>query len=92
VVLASDGLYEPGIGVADPEAEISHAVHEAARAGSDAARALARGVVERALAVQRTRRSGDNVAAAVLWLGWGPGDHQSSTPLHLPEDPQDGGD
>jgi serine/threonine protein phosphatase PrpC len=94
VVLASDGFSQPGIGVADPEAAISQAFQEAARAGAErASQALARGLVERALRVQLERRSGDNVAAAVLWLGSaGSRDHQPSTPLHLPEDPQDGRD
>ena len=54
VVLASDGFSQPGIGVTDPEATISRAVEEAARAGAGrASLALARGVVERAIEVQR---------------------------------------
>jgi hypothetical protein len=70
VVLASDGFSQPGIGVLDPEAAVSEAAREAARAGEDlAAGALARGLVERALEAQRARRSGDNVAASVLWIG-----------------------
>lgn len=69
VVLASDGFSQPGIGVVDPEATISQAVKEATRAGPErASLAFARDLVERAIDVQRTRRSGDNVAAAVLWL------------------------
>jgi serine/threonine protein phosphatase PrpC len=70
VVLASDGLSEQGIGVADPEAAISPAAAQAARA-ADALRplTLARGVVSRALDAQRAQRSGDNIASAALWLG-----------------------
>jgi serine/threonine protein phosphatase PrpC len=94
VVLASDGFSQPGIGVKDPEAAISEACRGAER--GDPARAsleLARGVVQRANDVQRATRSGDNVSAAVLWLG--PGglvDHLAPPSVHLPEDPQDGGD
>jgi serine/threonine protein phosphatase PrpC len=94
VVIASDGFSQPGIGVKDPEAAISETCRDAER--GDPARAsleLARGVVQRALDVQRRNRSGDNVGAAVLWLG--PGgfvDHLASPSLHLPEDAQDGGD
>jgi hypothetical protein len=93
VVLASDGFSQPGIGVTDPEAAISEAARDAERA--DPARAsleLARGVVQRAVDVQRASRSGDNVSAAVFWLG--PGglvDHLASSSVHLPEDPEDGG-
>jgi serine/threonine protein phosphatase PrpC len=94
VVLASDGFSQPGIGVTDPEAAIMEVTRDAER--RDPARAsleLARGVVQRALDVQRATRSGDNVSAAVLWLG--PGgllDHLASPSVHLPQDPQDGGD
>lgn len=93
VVLASDGFSQPGIGVTDPEAAISEAARDAERA--EPARAsleLARGVVQRAVDVQRASRSGDNVSAAVFWLG--PGglvDHLASPSVHLPEDPEDGG-
>jgi serine/threonine protein phosphatase PrpC len=70
VVLASDGLSEEGIGVADPEAAISHAAAQAARAAGDLRPlTLARGVVSRALDAQRAQRAGDNVASAALWLG-----------------------
>jgi hypothetical protein len=69
LVLATDGLSEEGIGVADPSA----AVYAAARA-ADAERAelrplaLARAVCEEACASHRTHHSGDNIAAAVLWV------------------------
>ena len=69
VVLASDGFSQPGIGVTDPEKAIAQAAQDAARAGAErGSAALARGMVERALESQKARRSGDNVAAAVLWL------------------------
>ncbi|MDH3684937.1 MAG: protein phosphatase 2C domain-containing protein [Myxococcales bacterium] len=70
IVLATDGLSEKGIGVANPGAAVQEAVDTAARAALDL-RALesARGVAERALAAQAKQRSGDNVAAAVVWLG-----------------------
>ena len=70
IVLATDGLSEKGIGVANPGAAVQEAVDAAARADPEL-RALqtARGVVERAIAAQVKQRSGDNAAAAVVWLG-----------------------
>jgi serine/threonine protein phosphatase PrpC len=70
VVLATDGLSEQGVGVADPAAAVAESVRRAERApaGSPALE-VARGVAESALAAQRRQRSGDNVAVAVLWLG-----------------------
>jgi len=70
IVLATDGLSEEGIGVANPGATVQEAVDAAARADPDL-RALhtARGVVERAVAAQAKHRSGDNAAVAVVWLG-----------------------
>jgi serine/threonine protein phosphatase PrpC len=70
VVLASDGLSEEGIGVADPERAISQAATQAARAPADLRPlTLARSVVSIALEAQRSQRAGDNVASAALWLG-----------------------
>ena len=70
VALVTDGLSEVGIGVADPAAAVASAIDEAAGAASDL-RPLgaARGIVERAISAQRSHRSGDNIAAAVAWLG-----------------------
>jgi hypothetical protein len=69
VVLATDGLSERGIGVADPAAAVEDAVRAAERANAgERALALARGLAERALAAQRRQRAGDNVAVAALWL------------------------
>ncbi|MEE2677592.1 MAG: PP2C family serine/threonine-protein phosphatase [Myxococcota bacterium] len=70
VVLATDGLSEHNIGVADPAA----AAREATEAAQEAERALrplaaARGLAEIALAAQRGHRAGDNIATAVLWNG-----------------------
>lgn len=69
IVLATDGLSERGIGVLDPAATVAGTVQRVGRMQPDR-RALeaARGVVERALASHRDNRSGDNVAAAVLWI------------------------
>jgi len=70
VVLATDGLSEPGIGVADP----ARAVHDhAARAEVEAppdrrAVDLCRGVLETALHAHRRQRAGDNMACSVVWL------------------------
>lgn len=69
VVLASDGLTQPGIGVDDPCGAIAQAL--GAAAGEPAPLrplAAARGLAERACAAHRRRRSGDNVACAVVWL------------------------
>lgn len=78
LVLATDGLSERNVGVADPAA----AVAEASAAAADAASPLrplqtARGLVERSQEAHRANPSGDNIAVAVLWLSQGgqhPGD------------------
>ena len=69
IVLATDGLSERGVGVEDPEAMIQQAV-EAAGTAPPALRALetARFALEKALAAHRRNPSGDNAAAAVMWL------------------------
>lgn len=70
LVLATDGLSERGIGVSDPAAAVLDAVRDARR-GPAELRALetARSLLRRALDAHRRNRSGDNAAAAVLWLG-----------------------
>lgn len=72
VVLATDGLSETGVGLAEPAAAVAEAV-VCARDAPAERRPIeaARGVAERAVAAQRRHRSGDNVAVAVLWLGQG---------------------
>jgi serine/threonine protein phosphatase PrpC len=69
IVLATDGISEEGIGVADPAAAVAQAVRAAAAAAPPVrARETARQLVRRALDAHRAQRSGDNVAAAVLWI------------------------
>jgi serine/threonine protein phosphatase PrpC len=69
LVLVTDGLSERGVGVDEPEEAVAEAVHAAAaQPAPERAGALARGVVEAALAAHKKRRSGDNVAAAAVWL------------------------
>ena len=68
LVLVTDGLSERGIGVAEPEKAVAECVEAAACGQPDLQPlAVARGLVERALAEHRRHRSGDNVAAAVAW-------------------------
>ncbi len=69
VVLATDGLSERGIGVADPAQACAEVVTLAARAKPDL-RALetARSLAEYALESHRAHRAGDNVATAVVWI------------------------
>ncbi|MBW2269886.1 MAG: protein phosphatase 2C domain-containing protein [Deltaproteobacteria bacterium] len=69
IVLATDGLSERGIGVADPLDAAARAVgsasqHPATRQPLEAARGLA----EQAIAAQQRQRAGDNVCTAVCWL------------------------
>jgi hypothetical protein len=70
VVLATDGLSEEGIGVDDPAGAVGERISRAEAALPDL-RALeaARGLAACAVDSHRTRRSGDNVATAVAWLG-----------------------
>ena len=69
IVLATDGLSEQGIGVADPGAAVAEALHQAeATAPELRAACAARRVAERALASHREQRSGDNLACAVVWI------------------------
>ena len=69
VVLATDGLSEPGIGVADPGTAVAEIALRCARGAPDLRPLeLARGIVETALASHRAQRSGDNVATAVVWI------------------------
>jgi hypothetical protein len=69
VIAVTDGLSERTVGVDDPD----EAVADAAAAAVDAAEterpgALARGLLETALAAHVRNPSGDNIATAVAWL------------------------
>jgi hypothetical protein len=70
LVLATDGVSERQVGLADPAAATAEAA-AAAGAAHPELRALetARGLVERAQAAQRENPSGDNIGVAALWLG-----------------------
>lgn len=70
VVCVTDGLSEQGIGVEDPAWAIGEAVSAAAdRPAEVRALGLARDICERACDAHRSQRAGDNVAAAVAWVG-----------------------
>ena len=70
LVLATDGISEAGIGLANPAAAIAACAADCERRHADLRPlGMARGLVERALEAQREQRSGDNIAAAVAWLG-----------------------
>jgi len=68
VVLATDGLSERNIGVADPVGAAGAAVERALEV-EPRLRPLtaARGLAETALEAQRDNRAGDNIATAVFW-------------------------
>jgi len=69
LVLATDGLSERGIGVSDPAGAVRAAVVDAEAGLADLRpRETARSLLRRALDAHRRNRSGDNAAAAVLWL------------------------
>ncbi|MGH0038165.1 MAG: protein phosphatase 2C domain-containing protein [Myxococcota bacterium] len=71
IALATDGLSEVGIGVADPASALVELATGPVSAEPGAALrplALARGLVEIANAAHRRHRSGDNIASAVVWL------------------------
>jgi serine/threonine protein phosphatase PrpC len=67
IALATDGLSERGIGLEDPATAVHEAVSEAAEM-TDGRRTqwLARALAERANREHRRRRSGDNIAIAVI--------------------------
>lgn len=70
VVLATDGLSEPGIGVADPPTTVQAAVSHVALEAPEDRRAVdtCRSVVETAMHAHRRQKAGDNMACSVLWL------------------------
>lgn len=70
LVVVTDGFTERGVGVDEPEEVLAGIVHQVESAApAQRGESLARGVLEAALGAHRTRRSGDNVSAAVAWLG-----------------------
>ena len=71
VVLATDGLSEPGIGVTDPSGAVYSTVARVELDQPDDRRAveICRGVVEVALRAHRLQKAGDNMACSVVWLG-----------------------
>ncbi len=69
VILATDGISEPGIGVDVPEFTISECAAGADRFAPELRPLeLARSVAEAALAAHQRHRAGDNIAAAVACL------------------------
>ena len=71
IVLATDGLSEPGIGVENP-AESVLGVTAAVELDAPADRRatdLCRGVTETALHAHRRQKAGDNMGCSVIWLG-----------------------
>ena len=69
VILATDGISEPGIGVDVPEFTVSECAAGADRFGPELRPLeLARDVAEAALAAHRQQRAGDNIATAVTCL------------------------
>ncbi len=70
VVLATDGLSEPGIGVADPPATVFSTVSQVALDVPVDRRAVetCRGIVEAALQAHRRQKAGDNMGCSVVWV------------------------
>jgi serine/threonine protein phosphatase PrpC len=69
VILATDGISEPGIGVDVPEFTLSECAAGADQSEPDLRPLrLARNVAEAALAAHQRHRAGDNIAAAVTCL------------------------
>jgi serine/threonine protein phosphatase PrpC len=71
VVLATDGLSEPGIGVEDPARCVLGVTAEVELDAPEHRRAtdICRGVTETALHAHRRQKAGDNVGCSVIWLG-----------------------
>lgn len=70
VVLATDGLSEPGIGVGDPARVVHAAVASAALEAPPDRRAVdaCRQIVEVGMRAHRRQRAGDNLACSVVWV------------------------
>lgn len=69
VALASDGLSETGIGVADPAAAVLAAARAAAEAPADLRPLeLAKGVSRLAMDAHLAQTAGDNMSSAAIWI------------------------
>lgn len=70
LVLATDGLSEPGIGVPDPPTTVGGIVARVASEAPLDRRAVdtCRAVVETAMRAHRDQKAGDNMGCSVLWL------------------------
>ena len=69
VVLATDGLSEPQIGVADPAGAVAESVEQCRSVPWDRrALELARQVSGVAMRAHQQQKAGDNIATAALWL------------------------
>jgi len=70
VVLATDGLSEPGIGVSHPARSVHQAVSRAAEEAAADLRPVdvCRTVVEAAMSAHQRQRAGDNMGCSVVWL------------------------
>ena len=70
VVLATDGLSEPGIGVADPSAAVYSTVAQVGLDIPPDQRAVetCRGIVETAMEAHRRQKAGDNMGCSVVWV------------------------
>jgi hypothetical protein len=70
VVLTTDGLSEPGIGVPDPPRAVHSTVAQVALDSPADRRAVdtCRGVVEIAMRSHRQQKAGDNMGCAVVWI------------------------
>jgi len=70
ILLATDGLSEPTIGVANPARAVAESAAAARSLEADLRPLTAsRELAERALEAQHANASGDNVATACVWLG-----------------------
>ena len=70
IVLATDGLSEPGIGVPDPSRAVFGAVSRSVQDAPPDRRAVetCRSVVEVAMRAHRKQKAGDNMGCSVVWI------------------------
>ena len=69
MVLATDGVSYPSIGVADPVATVNDAVKDATQAPEDQrAQQAAQTILNETMAAQIKNEAGDNIAAAIAWI------------------------